>query len=1145
MAKAAKPNAMINALIADVSENSITDFVRQQNRSFRPVNEDLTHLLSDNLSFCQLSKLGEIEYADTDRLLVFSCKIVETRHATSLHTRTSRKMQFEIAKKALKEDFKDGAIFVFYDAQGTFRFSFIRRNYGQKEQKYSNWKRFTYYVEPNAQTNRTFRERVGGCKFESLDAIQQAFSVEPLTKEFYKELFAWYQWALSDNEGFAVTFPNDTSTDTDDRKIEEHLIRLITRLMFVWFIKQKKLVPENIFKVESLKNILSEFEPLSTTKGNYYNAILQNLFFATLNKSIAEREFAKLGTFQEQKEHYGIKTLFRDAQEGSWFKNSKEDVIQLFNTVPFLNGGLFECLDKENANGKILYYDGFSRKAGRQSRAFLPNCLFFDPEKGLLPLLEKYNFTIEENTPADVEVALDPELLGKVFENLLGAYNPETKETARKQSGSFYTPREIVNYMVDESLIAYLNITCSDISENDIRTLFGTDFLPNEIQLTAATKARIIKALKTLKMLDPACGSGAFPMGMLNRMLDLLHKLAPNETSNYQTKLHLIENCIYGVDIQTIAVQISKLRFFISLICEQTPTTIAADNYGIITLPNLETKFVAANTLIGLTGKPAQGNLFEDPEVEITKTELREVRAQHFSATNAQEKRKCRQKDEKLREKLAKLLEQNSDCTHADALQLAAWNPYDQNASSPFFDPEWMFGVNEGFDVVIGNPPYVQLQKEGGKLADMYKNCKFDTFERTGDIYALFYEMGIKALKEKGNLCYITSNKWMRAGYGDSLRTFFAAHNPIKLIDLGADVFENATVDTNIIIVSNEKNKNNCVALDLTKEKNISDFEPFNGKWTPLQNLNADTWAILSPIENTIKQKIEKIGKPLKEWDINIYRGVLTGFNEAFIIDTATKERLCQEDSKSAEIIKPILRGKDIKKYQAEWAGLWLIFIPWHFPLHKDPTISGNSEKAEKEFEKQYNPIYKHLLQFKDKLSARNKAETGIRYEWYALQRCAATYYEDFEKEKIVWASVGETYYSYCEKETLLLDTNYFAVFPKNEINRYILGLLNSKIIIKWINEIDSPIGEVAYRHYKYNFEQIPIPEILEPAQVPFITLVDKILEGKKAGQDATALERQIDELVFKLYELTYEEVLVVCPDFWLSEEEYERIKIE
>ena len=184
-------------------------------------------------------------------------------------------------------------------------------------------------------------------------------------------------------------------------------------------------------------------------------------------------------------------------------------------------------------------------------------------------------------------------------------------------------------------------------------------------------------------------------------------------------------------------------------------------------------------------------------------------------------------------------------------------------------------------------------------------------------------------------------------------------------------------------------------------------------------------------------------------------------------------------------------------------------------------------------------------MQFKDKLSARNKAETGIRYEWYALQRCAATYYEDFEKEKIVWASVGETYYSYCEKETLLLDTNYFAVFPKNEINRYILGLLNSKIIIKWINEIDSPIGEVAYRHYKYNFEQIPIPEILEPAQVPFITLVDKILEGKKAGQDATALERQIDELVFKLYELTYEEVLVVCPDFWLSEEEYERIKIE
>ena len=283
---------------------------------------------------------------------------------------------------------------------------------------------------------------------------QEVFNVSTLNKKFYNELFAWFQWTISEEVG--VTYPNDTQTDQDDRvQLEEQVIRLITRVLFVWFIKQKHLVPNNLFEEAELSKILKDFQANSLENGNYYNAILQNLFFATLNKKVTERAFAKVQGSRD------IKTLYRYAD---MFAISEEEVIALFAPIPFLNGGLFECLDKDKGNDGVRYHlDGFSRNDRKSDhnghythRAFIPNTVFFDSEKGLFPLLNRYHFTIEENTPNEMQVALDPELLGNVFENLLGAFNPETKESARKQSGSFYTPKEIVNYMVDESLKVYL-----------------------------------------------------------------------------------------------------------------------------------------------------------------------------------------------------------------------------------------------------------------------------------------------------------------------------------------------------------------------------------------------------------------------------------------------------------------------------------------------------------------------------------------------------------------------------------------------------------------------------------------------------------------------------------------------------------------
>ena len=662
-------------------------------------------------------------------------------------------------------------------------------------------------------------------------ALRDAFSVEALTKEFYQQLFAWYQWAVSPEAG--VTFPNNTKIEEDDReKIDIKIIRLITRLMFVWFIRQKDLVPKRLFDPDWLRTVLRDFDPQSARQGNYYNAILQNLFFATLNRAIQEedgtqRRFAKATGTRD------IKTLYRYAD---MFRISEDEVIRLFSEIPFLNGGLFECLDKNKTQDGVeveYYNDGFSRNAEQfkdghyKYRAFVPNNLFFDPEQGLLALLNRYNFTIEENTPSEQQVALDPELLGKVFENLLGAYNPETQETARNQSGSFYTPREIVNYMVDESLLAYLGNT--DMARDLLSDNFAKDPARTTEYQTIATR------LKTIRILDPACGSGAFPMGLLNRLVNLLQKIQP-ETDVYTLKLQIIENCLYGSDIQPIAAQITKLRFFISLICDCEKDS-AKPNFGIPTLPNLETKFVTANSLMAKHKRALQTNLFEDPRIEETKQALHEVRHQHFLAKSAGQKRRLRDKDEQLRRQLAQLLEDNRDFAPDDAKQLAQWNPYDQNAVSPFFDPEWMFGLTGDagdsgcFDIVIGNPPYIQLQDNQGALGKMYKDCGFQTFASTGDIYCLFYERGQQLLRTGGHLCYITSNKWMRAGYGDKTRAFFATHtNPKLLIDFaGVKIFESATVDTNILLFAKEPNQHHTICA-VTNKQNKDSVHNLTGK---------------------------------------------------------------------------------------------------------------------------------------------------------------------------------------------------------------------------------------------------------------------------------------------------------------------------
>ena len=713
-------------------------------------------------------------------------------------------------------------------------------------------------------------------QINNFDSLHKAWSevldTQTLNKRFYTELSNWYFWAIK-----TVVYPGyeyeaqRNSLFTKEEKLREHnaknLIRLLTRLLFVWFIKEKDLIPDELFDEKSIKNLITSFEPEKfyrfedidvESKSIYYKAILQNLFFASLNAEHGKRAFRIDGQNQN------ATSLMRYQR---YHKNPEAFVKLIESKVPFMNGGLFECLDhqddelKGKKGGAVIdYEDGFSDR--KDNELFVPDYVFFGKEikvdlsseyddkkkrdvtvNGIINILQKYKFTIAENTPVEEDIALDPELLGRVFENLLASYNPETKTNARKQTGSFYTPRPIVEYMVDESLKAYLKTKIKDaalskgtleektaaIAELDKTIDSKLDILvsynENELDFSEEERKEILRYIDECKILDPACGSGAFPMGILQKMVYVIHKLDPqndnwkllqiekimtasNITSkekndmiaeissifddndlDYARKLYLIENCIHGIDIQPIATQISRLRFFISLIVDQKVDS-TKPNFGVRPLPNLENRFVTANSLIGLDEQQAY---LSTDEMDNLLKQLQKVRHDLFKAKTPKHKFELRQQDKEIREKLEQELI-SVGFGKENARLLSTWDPYDKNRSAEFFDAEWMFGIKDGFDVVIGNPPYI---KELGNehVFSKVNNTHFGQKYHAGKMDYWFYFMhkGIELLKTNGIISFITSRYWINSsGAKKLIRHIKNEMSFIDIVDIGnLTVFEN------------------------------------------------------------------------------------------------------------------------------------------------------------------------------------------------------------------------------------------------------------------------------------------------------------------------------------------------------------------
>ncbi len=494
--------------------------------------------------------------------------------------------------------------------------------------------------------------------------------------------------------------------------------------------------------------------------------------------------------------------------------------------------------------------EGFSRIRKHQPK--VPNFLFFSDTRkvdlnkeygtknkkykvrGLINILNDYNFTIDENTPIDQEVSLDPELLGQIFENLLASYNPETATTARKATGSYYTPRPIVEFMVNESLKQYFleKLKNPGKDEEELKEKISSllSYYQEEHEFNEEQISILIHAIEEIKIIDPAVGSGAFPMGILQKLVLVLNKLDSDnkrwkerqvkavnenvtdpdlkrkllnrieedfETSqlDYGRKLYLIQKCIYGVDIQPIAIQIAKLRFFISLLVDENIEE-DKENKGVEPLPNLETKFVSANSLIGLENNTQQ--MFKVPKVAELEENLRKIRKDYFNASLPEEKREVRDQDEKTRKKLLQELK-NSDFGDKFLKQMTNWDPYDKNTASDFFDPEWMFGV-KAFDIVIANPPYIKEYTDKSAFDGVRDN---ECYQGKMDIWYLFGCLGLDILKERGIECFIAQNNWITSYGASKFRNkVIKEAQLLSFVDFGSyKVFESSGINTMVYVV--------------------------------------------------------------------------------------------------------------------------------------------------------------------------------------------------------------------------------------------------------------------------------------------------------------------------------------------------------
>ena len=913
------------------------------------------------------------------------------------------------------------------------------------------------------------------------------------------------------------------------------------------------MLEETIAKLSSLNKI--HHLKNATTYGETYEERLFNvalelnitwvnriLFLKLLEAQLisyhkGETSYAFLN-FSKINEYDILERLFFEVLAKDYSQRNKE-IASVYANIPYLNSSLFEPTELEHnallisnlpddKTIPILSTTVLKDAQGKKRVGALPSLQY------LLEFLDAYDFSSEGSIEIQEEnkTLINASVLGLIFEKINGY-----------KDGSFFTPGVITMYMCRESLHRAVIQKFNREKGWQINTFEELKDHINPFNKEEREEANNI--INDLRICDPAVGSGHFLVSALNECIAMKSELGILQDENknrihhqlkiendellvyeaddnehfflynpknvesqrvqktlFQEKKTIIENCLFGVDINPNSVKICRLRLWIELLKNayyKTPTQLE-------TLPNIDINIKSGNSLlsrfaldtdlkttlkktnISITDYKEAFHKYQNAQSKEQKWDLEHFidKVKHNFRTEITRNSKEAKELQSLKyeyylkyespqlfteartpeqEKHKKQLEQNIQ-KKEDEIEAINSNKIYENAF------EWRFefpqvldneGNYIGFDVVIGNPPYIQLQNDGGKLAKLYEGQNFKTFARTGDIYCLFYEKAHQLLREGGICNFITSNKWMRAGYGEAIRKFLIEYtNPLILIDFtGIKIFETATVDVNILLYAKEKSTFNTLAC-IVKDKGLKELSLYisqHSLYTQFRNIN--NWVILSDIEQRIKAKIEAIGIPLKEWDISINYGIKTGFNDAFIINGEKRAELIAQDPKSAEIIRPILRGRDIKRYGYDWKDLYII-----------------EARLVTDIPKNYPAVCKHLEQFKGKGKLGDNSTTKVfKRPWWAWMQEPVNYWGDFSKQKIVYPDISERLnFQIVEGEIYFNNTIYFITSETENLD-YLLKFLNSNLIDWYYKTLSVQLGEKAIRMFTIYVLNIPIPK--------------------------------------------------------------------
>ena len=893
-------------------------------------------------------------------------------------------------------------------------------------------------------------------KTELHNILWESFDIQPLNKKFYSgisERFTLLRQYLVKEKVF------------DEKHASLFANRLLGRVIFCWFLDKKGIInpDQKYFDSESFEN-----------DNEYYKTKLERLFFSVLNTPISDRE----------RKLEGEETLFG--------KEGKTTLFSVDDVTPFLNGGLFEAREND------LYND---------SKLSFPKNYFDD----LFEFLSGYNFTTDESTSQFQQVAIDPEMLGRIFENLLAEMTEETGEQARKAKGAFYTPREIVDYMCKESLKEYLKTKIEHDEQLGQRLYQLIDAPDKDFQDQDHNwrrdwkpyKADILKALDELKVLDPACGSGAFPIGMLQLLVRVYERLEARFDS-YKTKLGIIEKNIYGVDIEPMAVEIARLRAWLSIIVDEE-----SDSKKIKPLPNLEFKFICANSLIDLD-KNGSNTFGDDPELQ---EKLASIRDGYFNTESLSKKKKLRGDYEKLVTQGEGLFGESKK-----SKQLKTYRPFDNEAQAEFFDPKFMFGVRF-FNIILANPPYIEFKKLKNK--DLY--LEYVSAKGKYDIYVLFFELSEKILNSDGNLVFITPTTFLKKDFGKSIREYINNNFTVtKILDFSdIQMFESAINYTGVFIFKKggpekysfkyHKYKNSSSGLKpeivlSTINNEVSDNfkEVISIDSTDLKDSN---WNFQKEAFRTLSNKISSKTKPLGHYTEEIFQGIASGKDEVFYVqDTQIKAHDLEMD-----LIKPIVKGKDVKAYNINWSGFYVIY-----PYDEDSRVL-----PEDIIQSKYPKIYAYLKSKKDLLSGRGYFSKSSK-KWYELwnQRKLA----NFNQLRIVVPEIsGNNNFSLTDKYLGNTKTYHILLKDKQEKNyKFFTGLLNSAFINYVYKHITTPQAGGFFAYKTQFLKSIPI--MMKTDYVDKIASEVMLLEKERDEGKINEIRHKIDNLVMDLYELTKEE---------------------